>query len=55
MDDINYSKKGGLEIEQLGKLILAGILLVVLIVIVGVYIGSEMELQSDRIGDILSF
>ena len=31
------------------------VLLIILIVVVGVYIGSEMELQSDRIGDIMRF
>ncbi len=43
------NKKAGLELDQLGKIILAVILLIVLIVIVTVVIGGEFGNQTDSL------
>ncbi len=48
-------KKGAIEFDELAKLILAGILLVVIIILIFSYIGPEYNNQLDKIKAIFSF
>ena len=48
------NKKGDLELDELGKLILGLILLIILIVIVMVYIKNDMSSQADNVKSIFS-
>ena len=45
------NNKGGIELDQLGKLIIALVLLIVLIVIVTVVIQGELDSQAVGISD----
>lgn len=49
------NKIGAIELEHLGKLILAIILLLVLIGIVTVVIKGELSSQGDKVKDIFNF
>ena len=51
---ILVNKKGDLELDELGKLILGLILLIVLIVIITVYIRGDMSDQTDNVKNIFS-
>ena len=47
------NKRGDFELDQLGKLILAAIVLILLITIVTIYIGGELDSQGSRISAVL--
>lgn len=49
------NKKGDFELDQLGKLIIAAIVLILLVVIVSVYIGGELNSQEDKLNSIFNF
>lgn len=51
---MKLNKKGDFELDQLGKLIIAAIVLILLIVIITVYIGGELGNQEDRITSIFN-
>jgi len=48
------NRKGDLELDQLGKIILGLILLIVLIVIITVVIRGEFSNQGDKLRNTLS-
>jgi hypothetical protein len=48
-------KRGDLEFDELGKLILGLVLLVVLIIVVSVVIKGELWKGADRLRDVFSF
>ncbi len=52
--EIKLSKKGDLEMDELGKLLIALALLIVLIVIVTIYIGGEFSNQEDKVKGVFS-
>lgn len=47
------NKKGDLELDQLGKLIIGVILFIILIYIVTVVIGGEIGNQTGEVGDVI--
>ncbi len=49
MKFIIKNKKGDLEIDEIGKLIIGLVLLIVLIAIVTIYIGGDLSDQSDSV------
>lgn len=49
------NSKGDLELDELGKLLIGLVLLIVLVVIVTVYIGGEFGNQGDKIKDAFNF
>lgn len=49
------NNKGDFELDQLGKLIIAAVVLIVLIVIVSVYVGGELNSQEDKLKSIFNF
>ncbi len=49
------NRKGDLELDQLGKLILAAVGLLILIVIVTVVINGELENQGEKVGGAFGF
>lgn len=48
------NKKGALEMDELGKLIIGVILFIILIYIVSVLIGGEIGSQKDEVTDVFS-
>jgi hypothetical protein len=48
-----FDKKGDLELDEIGKLIVGLILLVTLIVIVTIVINGELSNQGDKLGTVL--
>ncbi len=48
------NKKGDLELDEIGKLILGGLLLLILIYIVGYVIKGEFSDQGDKVVGIFS-
>lgn len=52
---LKKNKKGDLELDELGKIILGVIFLVVLIVIITVAIRGELFSQGEKIKDIFNF
>jgi len=54
MANIKKIKKADLEMEQLGKLLLAIVGLVILIYIVTVVISGEFGSQSDKVKDVFN-
>jgi len=51
---IKKNKKGDLEIDELGKLILGLVLLIVLIIIISVYINGEFINQEKSVNSIFN-
>lgn len=47
-------KKADLELDQIGKIILLGIALIILITIISVYISGELDVQAQRIQSIFN-
>ena len=48
------TRKGDLEIDQLGKLILAAVLLLVMVIIIGSIISGEFSNQFEKIKEVFS-
>ena len=48
------NKKGDLELDEIGKLILGGLLLLILIYIIGYVISGEFSNQGDKVDDVFS-
>jgi hypothetical protein len=48
------SKKGALEMDELGKLIIGLILFIILIYIVSLMIGGEIGAQKEEVTDVFS-
>lgn len=51
---IYNSKKGAIEMDELGKLIIGLVLFLLLIYIVSVLIGGEIGAQKDEVSDVFS-
>ncbi len=52
--NLKNSKKVGIEMDELGKLIVGLVLFIVLIYIVSVMIGGELSAQKDDVTDVFS-
>ncbi len=48
------NKKGGIEMDELGKLIIGLVLFIILIYIVSVLIGGELGSQKGEVTDVFS-
>jgi hypothetical protein len=53
-NSFSISKKGAIEMDELGKLIIGLVLFLVLIYIVSVMIGGEVGSQQEEVEDIFS-
>jgi hypothetical protein len=53
-NSLRRNKKGALEMDELGKLILGLILFIILIYIVSIIIGGEIGAQKDDVTDVFS-
>lgn len=49
-----FSKKGSIELDQLGKLIIGLVLFLILIYIVTVILGGELGSQGTEIKDVVT-
>ena len=48
------NRKGDLELDELGKMIIATVVLVILIVIVTVYIKGSLDDQAGEVGNVFN-
>lgn len=51
---LNRNKKGDLEWDEIGKLIIALVVLIIIIYIITMIIGGEFGTQGDKIKDAFS-
>lgn len=54
MKGFRRNNKGGIELDELGKLILGVIIFIILIYIVTIVIGGEMSSGQEEVGDVFN-
>ena len=54
MKGFRRNNKGGIELDELGKLIIGVIIFIILIYIVTIVIGGEMSSGTEEVGDVFN-